>query len=554
MGSNLQKRLVLSVLVAAFAQKEIAVATTMSLPMDQVPSVPKVMPTESRLPSPLKQPRITDDAAPLIQIAQSRSMNEYFGASNAINDVSVLTRFEADLEKVLQANVMIGFAGDADRFRSWYATRKAELLLSRGLMGSDVNLQSYFANVFLKFKADMAQEDTSVFTKWIEQQLNNDTLKMVSDPTFWFVVGTAVFMKDIVKGATIAGPLGGIVSAFVEPVVRPIREKVTLIGARLLTGWGSVLTRVLFREPKAKGGSPEAVEKAAQSQKEAVQYLNSLGFDMTPQQFSESTNRIQDAYNQYNQIWLTTEPGSYQAGRDRMTDSLIMRMQSFSNAIFNAHQLAETYRQGIETQIERAKAQNPSQAQTIENVKETLFSKMQEQFLIDKSNGVALQAAATDIQNLKQELVRAGVSEPIVNRVVYAQNQVMLASRHAATSAASFLLHEMNFREYNRRLPGELYQRYLYMRQNFGLEFYTKLYAKEVVTHLAKLGVEITILDAVQKDMQNQDKHLRAMEKISQVNEKPDNVRAIDRLGENRAGDKSEDRRVRDALSRAGKK
>lgn len=559
MSSNqIPKRVVLSVLLFAFVQNEIAVATTMSLLMDQVPGVPKQMPTETRLPAPLTEPRITSDAAPLIQIAQSRSLDEYFGANNAIHDISVLARFEADLDKVLKANVMIGFASDAARFRDWYATRKAELLLSRGLMGSDVNLQSYFANVFLKYKADMAQEDSSVFTKWIEQQLNNDTLKMVSDPTFWFVVGTAVFLKDIVKGATIAGPLGGVVSAFVEPVVRPIREKVTLIGARLFTGWGSVLTKVLFSEPKAKGNTADAIAKAAQAQKETVQYLNSLGFDQSPQQFSESLDRIQDAYNKYNQVWLTTEPGSYQVGRDKMTDSLLIRMQMFSNTIFNGHQLAETYRQGIENAIERAKSQTPSQAEAIEKAKNALFAKMQEQFLIDKANGSALQTAASEVEVLKRELVSAGVAENTVKRIVAAQNQVMVASRHAATTTAGFVLHEMNFREFNRRLPGELYKRYLYMRQNFGLEFYTNLYAKEVVAHLNRLGVEISVLDAVRKDIEQTNKRTKAMDKVSQVTEKPDNVRALDRLSENRSseksGEKSEDRRVREALGRAGKK
>lgn len=560
-NSNFQKRVILSILILAFAQKEIALASTLSLPLDSLPDftshkkdqTPKQMPAVMKLPAPLVAARITDEAAPLIQIAQARSLNEYFGTSNSINDPAILVRFDADLEKVLHANVMIGFANDADRFRAWYPPRKAELMLSRGLMGADVNLQSYFANVFLKFKADMAQEDTSVFTKWLEQQLNNDKLKMVSDPTFWLIVGTAVFMKDIVKGATIAGPLGGIVSAFVEPIVRPIREKVVLIGARLFTGWGTVLTRVLFSEPKAKSTGDESIKKAQQAQRETISYLNSLGFDMTPTQFSETTSKLQDAWNQYNQVWLTTEPGSYQLGRDKMTDSLMLRMQSFSNTIFNAHQLVESYRHGIETSMDRVVAKNPGQAAAIEKARDVLFDKMEAHFLIDKANGAALQGAAVDVEKAKQELLRLGVAEPVLTRIENAQKQIMIASRHAATSAASFVFHELKFKEFNRRLPAELYERYQFMRQNFGLDFYTKLYAKEIVSILGRLGVQLSVLEVVKKDIDLSAKRNSAMEKVSKVNDAPANVRTLDRIGEGRTMS-AEERRVRDAVGKASKK
>ena len=553
--SELRKKIVFSILVVALVQGELATAAQAAQAAQSSQQRPRTMdqvqPNVSSL-APLNEPRKIEEAADVIRSAESRPLSLYVGGLSVKLTPDFLERFEKDLDQVLKANALVGFADDEEGFRSWWTQKKTEVLVARASMGANLTLQSFFAQAYLKFKVEKAIEANEVggLTKWLEDVLNNDVVRHVTEPTFWITMGFLVSIGNIVKGATIAGPAGGLVSAFVEALVRPVREKFAIVGGRLFTKPGAFLTWLLHGEKEVKN-SKTTVDNAKQSAKDMILLARSLGFDMTPAQYSENLGKIQAAWNDYNQVWLTKQPESFKTGRMMLTESWIFRFQHFSNAILNSTAVADTNRLLIDSTVDRIKANAPQAAVQIDPAAENLLKLMEERFVLEAHEGEKRAQLDAKIEASKQQLQQLGASMKQIERLVTSQNNVMISVRHAATSTAGYLLHEFQYEEMNRALPEELYKKYQFMREKFGMNFFSQVYAKEVVSTLQTLGIKVSILDKLQAEVEKAPAEKKAINKIEELNQRRESIKVNARLGNTWTGPND---RVKEAVGKAGRR
>ena len=536
---DIRKRVIFSVLAVALLQKEIAVAAN---------AVAQGVETKapSMVNAPLPELTITDapnlktmtdlanaerekDAAAIIKVADARKLSDYLGASSSTVSSEELARFELDLQRLLLANKIIGIVDDPKGFNKWWPGKRANLLLTRQLMGENVSLQLFLVQVYTAFKRDMAEnaKDPAIFIRWLEMVITNPVVRTVSETTYNLVANIFSFVSGIVWGALIAGPLGGMMTAFVEGIIRPLREKLGVLGNRIFAKPGVALNSMLF-DQGAVGDAKEALAAAKESANQMRELARSLGYEMTAQQYTENVNRIQEAWNLANQLWLKTQPASYQMGRNVLTDAMFFRPIQFSVSTLQGVQTAELHKQAIEATVDRIRAQSPS-PEFVEKVADTLCEQLKEEMANEKSNPKASEAARTNVNEAMQALEKLGASQKQIERIVQAQKNLLMGARHAAASLAAQVFHDFEFSEYNRIMPETIYKGYMVMRESFALDFFHKEYARAVVDILELLEFKIEIASKTLHEASQSKRALRVLEKI---NSSPEKMRAVERAGE----------------------
>ena len=536
---DIRKRVIFSVLAIALLQKEIAVAANAvaqsadaKAPSLMNAPLPELTITDApglRTMTDLQNAEREKDAAAIIKVADSRKLSDYLGAPSSTVSSEELGRFEQDLQRLLLANKIVGIVDDPKGFNKWWPGKRANLLLTRQLMGENVSLQLFLVQVYTAFKRDMAEnaKDPAIFIRWLEMVITNPIVRTVSETTYNLVANIFSFVSGIVWGALIAGPLGGMMTAFVEGIIRPLREKLGVLGNRIFAKPGVALNSMLF-DQGAVGDAKEALNAAKEAANQMRELARSLGYEMTAQQYTENVNRIQEAWNLANQLWLKTQPASYQMGRNVLTDAMFFRPIQFSVSTLQGVQTAELHKQAIEATVDRIRAQSPS-PQLVEKVADTLCEQLKEEMANEKVNPKASEAARANVNEAMESLEKLGASSKQIERIVQAQKNLLMGARHAAASLAAQVFHDFEFSEYNRIMPETIYKGYMVMRESFALDFFHREYARAVVDILELLEFKIEVAS---KTLQEASQSKRALRVLEKINSSPENSRAVERSGE----------------------
>ncbi len=311
---------------------------------------------------PLAKRQVVDlaDARAVIEFAELRFLEDYFSPEVT---AAKLELFEFDIAKVIDANVLIQFIEQKSEFSNWYHRNKLGLLKEFLAKYPRTDLQRFTASIYLKYRLQAGVQDPNLFMEWLARLTSNPWIRDISSGTAILIVGVLGFALRTAHGAMVAGPMASFLTNFFEPLLRPIREKITITGARLWEKGGLWLNGKLFNENEKSAVKQETGD--ARSKLSALQKMvDRLGYEMSPEQFHENLNRIHNTWNQVNQIWLKTQPTAYQNGRAIVTDALIFRHETLSRAVLVSVHAAETHLQGAEQMVDRLSQRSLSPTET----------------------------------------------------------------------------------------------------------------------------------------------------------------------------------------------
>ncbi len=477
-------RRVLTALIAlSIVQAELAMAAAASIEVVTSVSTVKNAPA-----TPLKTPKNAKESAALIAQAEVISVASYF--RNGDNPQTRL-RFQTDLMVVAKANETLGIVDQTEAFRAWWG-RNASNTLKRRELGLP-NLQGFFSEVYLLYKieATNAQKDPSAFIAWLGDHVSNPTLLNTTKVTFGVFADVFKTIGDSFKNALTFAIVAGIASALVEPAVRPIREKAAQIGNKYLGRIGMVFNRVLFTNSNLIE-TQEAVKTAKSAHKKARDLFNVMGYDMTVQQYEENFLKLKEAWNAANQVWLKTNPEAFRNGRNIMNDGIIYRTQHFSLHAMVSVNGAETQRQGYEATIDRiaeASADKPG----VTKVAEELLATVEKQMDFERETPQKAASIEPEIKQLKEKLVALGATQAQADRIVTNRRRELANYRHTATSLAAAVINDLQYEEFNRAMPHEVFEMYGKLKSGFSIIFFHKEFAHEIVKELDRLGFQVDI-------------------------------------------------------------
>ena len=435
-----------------------------------------------------------------IEVADHRLLSKYFGDANNVVTIDQLKQFDIDFNSVVEANHVIDFADDVDGFKAYFEKHELDLVAARAKMKADISLQGFFTQVYIAYKIEKteAKKDPSVFLSWIDSSISNPILRKVSTSSYTVVTGVAAFSFGIIYGATVAGPIAGFVGAFLEPMVRPVREKVAVFGSRLFSKPGFFLNRVLFANRQAAEANLKEVNDAQSETTEAQQLVRSMGYDMTPEQFTHNLEKVRDAWLHAQQVMSKTNPEAYRNGRGILMDANVFRSQNFAINTMQAVQGAEIFRQGIEDTLERIEKKSPK-PEEVQAAGERLLLAVRNQMKVETSSQIAsseeLKSLQTATSKARSEILALGATPIQADRLISNQQKEFAAYKHAATSLAASILHDFQYAEFNRAMPQELYNMYRTFRRSYMLDFFQSQFQDEVVTLLDQVGFKLKIAE-----------------------------------------------------------
>lgn len=437
---------------------------------------------------PLQTPSNSAQAIALIRKAEQTSVASYFKAG--VTPQATL-RLQTDLMAVAKANELVGIIDQAEGFRGWWGKNGASVLQRRHL--GQPNLQGFFSEVYLLYKieATNAQKDPTAFMRWLTDHVSNPTVLKVSKVTFGIFSGVFKTIGESFKNALTFAIVAGIASALVEPAVRPIREKAAIIGSKYLGRVGMLFNRVLFTNATLIE-TQEAVKSAKSAHKQARDLFNKMGYDLTVQQYEEHFAKLKEAWNAANQVWLKTNPEAFRNGRNIMNDGLVFRNQHFSLHAMVSVNGAETFRQGYEATIDRIAEASPDKA-SVHKTSQELLTAVEKQMSVERDSAEKAKAIEPEIAQLKQKLVALGATDAQADRIVSNRRRELANYRHTATSLAAGVIHDLQYEEFNRAMPQEVFDLYSKLKSGFSINFFHKEFAKEIVAELDKLGFQVEL-------------------------------------------------------------
>ncbi|MES2965563.1 MAG: hypothetical protein V4760_16905 [Bdellovibrionota bacterium] len=545
-------RRVLTALIAlAIVQAELATAATAVVATAQT--------LRDKTATPLKAPQNKDQAIALIRKAEQTAVASYFSQGDvATNSL----RFQTDLIVVAKANELVGIVDQADGFRAWWARNSAATLKRRHL--GQPSLQGFFSEVYLLYKieATNAKDDPSPFIAWLADHVSNPTILNVSKVTFGIFSGVLGTITQSFKNALTFAIVAGIASALVEPAVRPIREKAAQIGSKYLGRIGMLFNRVLFTNG-ALADTQDAVNSAKSAHKKARDLFNNMGYDMTVQQYEENFMKLKEAWNAANQVWLKTNPEAFRNGRNIMNDGIVFRTQHFSLHAMVSVNGAETQRQGYEATIDRI-AEVSSDKPGVHKVSQDILSVVEKQMSLERETPDKAKAVDAEIAQLKTKLMALGATQAQADRIVSNRRRELANYRHTATSLAAAVINDLQYEEFNRAMPREVYDMYGKLKSGFSINFFHKEFAKEIVAELDRLGFQVDIKgEQVAAEIQKRRSTKQAAKPVEPPSPKSKLKSVLGRLGGSNATktaaaregtlDKTGTESVRDSVRRARK-
>lgn len=496
-------------------------------------------PAPAKLPDPIRQEL---SAALAISRAEQLDVNTLLGLKGGQAKSEGLTTFENELFRALEANAAIGLVDDIEGFKVWWDKNKAMLLLEREKMGPNVSLQTFLLNSYIKFKVVnlKANEHPGSFVQWITSVASSSIVRRASESTWIFIIGVFTFMTGVVYGAMVAGPIAGFVNAFLEPVVRPIREKAVLLGARLFERPAIALNSFMF-DVNSRQEAKAALGQASTAIKEMKAMIEGMGpYGITPEQIARNEGWFQAAWNRAYQVMVKTLPPAYQAGRGVLSDALIFRPKIFADGIAVALSAYETSLQGAESMVDRVSRLSTAEPRIVYDAASAFRE------AISTGNEAR-------IVELRAKFAEFGANAEQIARIEDGFRRSAVFRRHAITTTAAHALHEQQYREFNRALPTDLANATKAMRMSFGIDNFHREFAQEVKGLLNTVGIQ---LDAATKAIEAveakevEGRHLRAIENVNAKGE--ENAKRAGEL--TRKKGTAAEERVRDVIRGATKK
>lgn len=533
----------------------------------------------------LPQAKTGKQAVAVIELAESRPLSTYFQDGGSTAEI---TRLDADMKTLATANTLVGIADDLDKFELWWSTNKTSILLTRAKLQSS-NLEGFFTQVFIKFKAEetRAEKDPNAFIEWLSSKVTNPAVRFASYSSFVILVGTLAYAVGLVKGALVAGPAASILSALVEPIVRPIREKATMIGSRSWIGkLGSNLAITLFKNRQNAASAigdlnhlSTQIASAREGALEAHELMKTMGYDMNSADFTANMAKFHTIWNKTNQVWVQTNPSLFRDGRDVFSNAIALKPQTYSGQIMQSLQGAEQARQNIEQHIDRIISRTGQNAQVVEESVVRLLRAVE----MNENAKEANQISAKDgLAEPKEALKALGATSYQVGRIIESRLSELVYVRHTAYTLAANVIHELQYEEYNRTLPEEVQTIQRSLRDGTCLDYFHNEFSGQVSKILNEMDIRLSaaekVVDAAKESPQLKlvrpeppkaldetsrkgvskylrDRASRATSALSRLNSMGQNRAAIERTGTLR-GENSDtlEARAKEAVKAVGKK
>ena len=510
-------------------------------------------------------------SAEIIAAADRTPVSAYLGSKGQSISPELMLKFEQVFSRVAHANQEIGINDDASGFDSWFKRNEVSAIFQRDQMGPDVSLQMFFMNLFKAYKIEStnAAQDATAFSKWLNGVVQNPYVRAVSQNTYVDATATLLFFWGVIRGAFTAGPAAGVVNAFTDKLMTPVMQKVGLLGSKLLGPAGVYLNNYLFsgdvKMTKENGEEVhDKVEQLNKGYREARVQLNALGYDVSPTKYSKTFSKFYLSWNWFQQIFSQTHPNNMQGGRAAAFDALGFRPKDFARDVIQATTAIEVQRQGIDQIVDRIIARQQTNPQQLEAAVNESFKALELVYEQPSSQPVPreiLQKA----ERAGQHLIELGASPQQALQIVSNQRHTLIVTRFAASTLAAHISHDLQYDEYNRALPPEFYQLSNAMRANFGLDYFHYQFGQQVIQILHQTGVELEIASGRVNEAM---KTLAGIDPSARTNESARALSVVDSLGSdagteklvgrtaeiNRENSSGTDTRVKDAVSRSGKK
>ena len=510
-------------------------------------------------PTPERRAKIeaVNAAQEILRQSGAKRVDNYFAGQTDITLDSVVL-FEKSFFLAVEAYARIQLIDDQDEFVAWWNENKTRLLKEAYYTRSNLNIQEFTFTLYTEYKAikTRASEDPNMFIAFLDKVIKN---KAVRESGAW-VTGAALvmiyFIGNSIKGALIAGPLAAIMNGLTQPVVNPMVQKATLIGARILGRPGVWLNSRFFDEKKVENVKDQ-LKNTQQTVTDSLEMLRSMGHNASIEVVLENMARVQSAWNNANQVWISTQPAAYQNGRSLVMEAYIMRPRDLAQATSVGLQGAELFYQGIETlmdKIELTATTNlpPEQRQLVLNdlraAQEELSRVMEKSVALANSKTEEIRALDQQVRAAQDRLVHLGATEAEVKRLADSYGKMHVSTRQAVNNLAAHIYHDFMYAEFNRKLPEEMKEVAQNMRTNFGLDYFHRIYAEQVVIFLEqmKFNLDVTLKMLNKLDVRNPDK--KVVDKLNELSKK--NQGTTDAMGDLKPVEAGAKGRIRGAIDR----
>lgn len=446
-------------------------------------------------PVALSTPKTGKQAIAVIRAAESRPVSGYFAKGGTPEEIKALDK---DLLTLAAANALVGIADDLDKFQPWWASHQTSMILKRDQVRAK-DLQSFFTETFIVFKAEetQAQKDPSSFMRWLSDRVTSPFVRTVASGSFTILAGVFTFATGVIYGSVIAGPVASSVGALLDPVVRPIKEKMAVVGSRWLGPTGIWLNNRLF-----KGSGDEAAVEAQTSlekevgavrgsQAKARELLGAMGHDMAPADFAANIERMHEIWNEMTQTWAKTNPTSFKDGRSFINDAMAFRPFNFSQQVMQSLTSSETFRQGIEQTVDRIVLRTGADGRAIDTAVAKLLT------AVDASEQSTIAdplKAVSDLKDAKDAILGFGATEEQVTRIITGRQRELIFAKHTAAALAANIVHDFQYEEFNRSLPDVVRDAQQALRSNYCLDFFHKEFKTEVAKILQTMDFRIDMM------------------------------------------------------------
>lgn len=539
--------------------------------------------------TPLATPSSTREALEVIREGQLRPLSLYFEDGGTADEIA---RFNADFDNVALANQKIKFAqSDLTQFMVYWKNVETSVLVSARAKNSNPDLEDLFAEQYFAYKTLLAKNKKSPLIRinWLQSVLANPYVHYIGYGALVGIGGALNFGFTTVRGAIVAGPAAGIVGAGVEPVVRPIREKATVLGNEYLGDLGIRLAQAL----NSKAGNAQdaqrelerieaEINEARGAAHEAQLLQNSMGYDVTAKATLENMELLRRIWIKTNTVWGKVNGASYQAGRDVFTNAFNQRPQMDGIQVTTSMTAAEVAQQGVEGQIQTIAIDTGRPRREVAEAVVTLLKSIDLRDTAEES--VNSEDAKAKVESAEKSLRDMGADEFVISRLVKLRMDQLIFTRNTAHALAANWLRESSYAEYNTELPPEAQKVVKVLREGYCLNYFHQQFRDEVVRIVKEMGFQVeeassvinfakTELGAIMIDEQQKaeaeakasrtrsqkvadfaraqkSRVISALGRLNRVNQT-----AIERTGDLRAGaDRSLDARAEAAVEAVGKK
>lgn len=431
----------------------------------------------------------TIKALEISRSAEALRVTNFLGAPTSQISVAQLANFDAFWLRLTSANAVIGLVKDQDDFLSWWNRRKIALLRARHQLEAGTSVQSFFAQVYAIYLVETQPKPEEEIKKVIENESIQAKSAVIIGVMAGVAGGTVYFVAGIIKGALIAGPAAGIVSAGLEKGVSPLRQKASLIGNRRLAWLNVWLNTVLFREKDISEETKSGIEMLSQKTEPTRKLLQSMKYDADPHEVIKTTQLLQDYYNEAAQVWDSGNPEIFRHGRAVLNDGL-QKTRDYGHFILAAVTSAETFQQGLERQIEALERKSAGSAELLERI-ERYLNTLKEEFYFETRDTELAQKLHDQVVQHEQALKSMGVSEKDIASLLGRQRNLLAAQRQAATLVTNSLLVDLQYKELNRDMPKKIAEMYAMFRTGFGINYFHAEFQSQVIPLLEQLGIKI---------------------------------------------------------------